>query len=127
MRFEYKVIPAPTKGIKARGVKGSAGRFANGLEAAINELAADNWVYVRAETLPAEEREGLMSKTTVFQNVLVFKRPVSAEDPAPVPVEEVVDDPHEEPASEDALSEESSSEPDVHAETSETDTDDRPA
>ena len=115
MRFEYKVIAAPTKGIKARGVKGSAARFAYGLETAINELAADNWIYVRAETLPAKEREGLMSKTTVFQNVLVFKRSVSAEEPAPAPVEEIIDDLHKNSVKDDEYSEESSPEQDAHA------------
>mgnify|MGYP001804396545 FL=1 len=47
----------------------------------MNDLAADGWEYLRADTLPAEQREGLMSKTTVYQNVLVFRRP-KAEKPA---------------------------------------------
>ena len=74
MSFEYKVIPAPARGLKARGVKTPEDRFANALETSINELAADGWEYVRADTLPSEQREGLMSKTTVYQNMLVFRR-----------------------------------------------------
>lgn len=74
MAFEYKVVPAPTKGLKARGVKSGVDRFANALETKMNELAADGWDYQRTDTLPCEEREGLMGKTTVYQNMLVFRR-----------------------------------------------------
>lgn len=78
MTYEYKVIPAPSKGLKGKGIKGGPDRFANALQTAINVVAKEGWEYVRAETLPSEEREGLMGKTTVFQNVLVFQRPVDA-------------------------------------------------
>ena len=60
-------------------MKSSSDRFANALQTAINLRAADGWEYVRAETLPAQEREGLMSKTTVFQNLLVFRKPRNAD------------------------------------------------
>lgn len=72
--FEYKVIPAPAKGEKERGLKTGADRFAHALSLTMNELAAEGWEYWRAETLPAEERTGLTSKTTVFHNLLVFRR-----------------------------------------------------
>lgn len=78
MTFEYKVVPAPTRGRKARGVKTPADRFARALEEAINELAADGWEYLRTDTLPAEERQGLTGRTTVYQNMLVFRRAVEA-------------------------------------------------
>lgn len=74
MAFEYKVVPAPVRGLKAKGVKTAEDRFAHALETAINALAADGWEYQRADTLPSEQREGLMSKTTVYQNMLVFRR-----------------------------------------------------
>lgn len=74
MRFEYKVIPAPKKGRKARGVRGTEKRFANALELAMNELAAEGWEYQRTDTLPCEERQGLTGRTTSFQNMLVFRR-----------------------------------------------------
>jgi hypothetical protein len=44
----------------------------------MNELAQDGWEYLRADTLPAEERSGLTSKTTVYHNLLVFRRPTAA-------------------------------------------------
>lgn len=73
-RYEYKVVPAPKKGRRGKGVKGPEGRFANALESVMNELGAEGWEYQRTDTLPAEERQGLTGRTTVFQNMLVFRR-----------------------------------------------------
>jgi len=74
MAFEYKVIPAPTKGLKARGKRSTGDRFANALETVMNELGAEGWEYQRTDTLPCEERDGIMSKTSTYQNMLVFRR-----------------------------------------------------
>ncbi len=97
MSYEYKVVPAPTRGLKAKGVKTAEDRFANALETAMNDLATDGWEYQRTDTLPCEQREGLMSKTTVYQNMLVFRRarpqakavaaPIAVEQPASVPAD----------------------------------------
>lgn len=83
MSYEYKVVPAPTRGLKAKGIKTPEDRFANALETEMNALAAKGWEYVRTDTLPCEQREGLMSKTTVYQNMLVFRREKSAAQTAP--------------------------------------------
>lgn len=77
-RYEYKVVPAPKKGRRGKGVKGPEGRFANALETVMNELGAEGWEYQRTDTLPAEERQGLTGRTTVFQNMLVFRRPLES-------------------------------------------------
>lgn len=74
--FEYKVVPAPKRGLKARGVRGTQARFANALELIMNDLGRDGWEYQRTDTLPCEERAGLTGKTTTFQNMLVFRRAV---------------------------------------------------
>ena len=42
-RFEFKVVPAPKRGLKARGLKGSEDRFAHALETLMNELGAEGW------------------------------------------------------------------------------------
>lgn len=73
-RYDYKVVPAPERGLKARGVKSAEGRFAHALETCMNEMAAEGWEYQRAETLPSEERQGLSGKQVVYRNVLVFRR-----------------------------------------------------
>lgn len=77
-RFEYKVIPAPRRGEKARGVKTTEDRFALALTGLMNRLGAEGWDYVRADALPCEERVGLTGTKTVYQNMLVFRRVMDA-------------------------------------------------
>lgn len=105
-RYEYKVVPAPAKGVKAKGVKRAEDRFALALAQVMNAHGAEGWDYVRADILPAQERSGLASKQTVYHNMLVFRReladapaeevPEQIEDAAPLaldtpPVDEVED------------------------------------
>lgn len=84
-QYTYKIVPAPAKAPKASGVKGTEARFARGLEVALNALAADGWEYLRADTLPSQERAGLTGTRTVNRSVLVFRRPAEARSPAPAP------------------------------------------
>ncbi len=72
--FEFKVVPAPSRGKRAKGIKGPEGRFAFALEDLMNKMAADGWEFLRAETLPSEEKSGLTSTKTTFRSVLVFRR-----------------------------------------------------
>lgn len=73
-KFEYKAVPAPTTGTKAKGVKTTEDRFALSLTEALNEMAEDGWEYVRAETLPCTERKGLTGSQQTYQNILIFRR-----------------------------------------------------
>lgn len=73
-QYEYKVVPAPVKGTKAKGVKTPQGRFANSVQTILNEMGAQGWEYQRAELLPSEERQGLTGSVTNWRNVLVFRR-----------------------------------------------------
>lgn len=75
-RYEYKVVPAPTKGQKAKGVKTPEGRFAQGVQAVLNAEGSAGWEYLRAELLPSDERTGLTGSTTNWRNVLVFRREI---------------------------------------------------
>ena len=70
-------MPAPKKGLKGKGVKGAEERFANALMSAMNTLGAEGWEYQRSDTLPCEERSGVMGKSTTFLNMLVFRRKIS--------------------------------------------------
>ena len=91
MHYEYTVTPAPARGEKIRGAKTPADRYAVALAQALNAMAADGWEYVRAETLPSEERSGLTSRTTVWMNVLVFRRGIARAETtvaAPAPANE---------------------------------------
>jgi hypothetical protein len=80
--YEYKVIPAPTKGKRGRGVKGAEARFANALEQVLIELGSEGWEYQRAETLPSTERSGLTGSATQWRHVLIFRRAMKTEDVA---------------------------------------------
>lgn len=84
MSYKYKVVPAPMRGLKAKGLKTAQDRFANALQTVMNDLAADGWEYLRADTLPSEQREGLISKTTVYQNMLVFRQSTKPKNKAPM-------------------------------------------
>ncbi|WP_430464515.1 DUF4177 domain-containing protein [Tabrizicola sp.] len=78
-RYEFKVIPAPRRGEKARGAKTTEERFALALTETLNAMAAEGWDYLRAETLPVDERSGLTGTKTSFQNMLVFRRSLEAD------------------------------------------------
>ncbi len=73
-QYQYKVVPAPTKGVKAKGVRTPEGRFAHSVESVLNTLGADGWEYCRAELLPSQERSGLTGSVTNWRNVLVFRK-----------------------------------------------------
>ncbi|KIC49191.1 hypothetical protein [Tateyamaria sp. ANG-S1] len=75
--WEYKVMPAPTKGQKAKGIKSAEARFAFALETLMNDMGREGWEFQRAETLPSIERSGLTGSTTEWRNMLVFRRPVN--------------------------------------------------
>lgn len=76
-RYEFKVVPAPRRGERARGYKTTEDRFALALTLMMNEFGAEGWDYVRADALPCEERVGLTGTKTTFQNMLVFRRPIA--------------------------------------------------
>ena len=77
-KFEYKAVPAPTTGTKAKGVKTTEDRFSLSLTNVLNEMAEDGWEYVRAETLPVTERKGLTGSQQTYQNILIFRKPTAA-------------------------------------------------
>ena len=73
--YDYRVIPAPRKLKKVKGVSGAEELFALTLTEAINEVARQGWEYVRAERLPAEAPRGWLKPAVAEeQAVLVFRR-----------------------------------------------------
>ncbi|MBV1903746.1 MAG: DUF4177 domain-containing protein [Marinosulfonomonas sp.] len=83
--FEYKVVPAPRKGLRAKGIRGAENKFANALQDVMNTNAADGWDYFRTDTLPCDERQGLTGRSTTYQNMLVFRRALADQQPAKNP------------------------------------------
>ncbi len=78
LRYEYKIVPSPRKGEKARGARTTPDRFALALTTLMNGLGRDGWEYLRADTLPCDERVGFTGSKTTFQSVLVFRRELVA-------------------------------------------------
>lgn len=89
-RYEFKVVPAPRRGEKTRGVKTTEERFANTLTQVLNELGRDGWDYVRADALPCDERVGLTGSKTTFQNMLVFRRLLEGDADAVQPMNRIL-------------------------------------
>jgi hypothetical protein len=83
-QFEYKVVPAPVRGEKVRGAKTTPDRFAQALMTVMNDLGRDGWEYLRADTLPCEERVGFTGRQTTFQHMLVFRRSLTVAADAPL-------------------------------------------
>lgn len=78
--FEYKVIAAPRRIRKVKGVPGAADQFAHTLGEAINEQARQGWEYLRADVMMADEPRGfLRSDVTAEHTVLVFRRGLQAQ------------------------------------------------
>ena len=71
---EYRVEPAPRRGTKAKGLKTAEDRFAAALTAKLNEMAAEGWNYLRADTMPCDERSGIAGRSTTYHSVLIFSR-----------------------------------------------------
>ncbi len=79
-RYEYKVIASPKRGVKTKGAKTNRDRFAFALGEMMNAQAKEGWEYQRAESLPSEEKPGLLKAAVeVYQSVLVFRRELSAQ------------------------------------------------
>jgi hypothetical protein len=73
--YDYKVVPAPKRAKKVKGVRAAEELFALTLTDAINEVARQGWEYVRAEHLPAEASRGWFRPAlSEEQTVLVFRR-----------------------------------------------------
>lgn len=85
--YEYRVIPAPLRGKKAKGLKTSSDRFSFALQEVMNEQSAEGWEYHRAETLPFEERSRMGRKSSGFQSVLIFRRLLLEEEAENIPAE----------------------------------------
>lgn len=73
--YEYKVVTAPRKAGRAKGVRGQDEKYAYTLGELMNKMAADGWQYLRAESLPVDKKAGMMGKTNEkYLSLLVFQR-----------------------------------------------------
>ena len=78
--YEYRVVPSPRRAKRAKGAKTPQDRYARTLAEVINAEAAEGWEYLRADTLPVDEKKGMLSAATeVYQTVLIFRRATAAQ------------------------------------------------
>lgn len=74
--YDYKVVPAPRRARKVKGVSGASDLFALTLTEAINEVARQGWEYCGSETLTSEAPGGWFRRGSVEErSLLVFRRP----------------------------------------------------
>lgn len=80
--YDYKVVPAPHRSRKAKGISDPAELFALTLTDAINQHARDGWEYLRAENMPVQTPRGFLKRPTEDSvSVLVFRRERAGMDP----------------------------------------------
>ena len=79
--YEYKVVPAPQRAAKVKGLKTSADRFAHTLAERINAEAAGGWQFLRTETLQCETRGRFGGIKQSTETVMVFAREVGVTRP----------------------------------------------
>jgi len=98
--YDYKVVPAPRRLKKIRGISSSAELCAMTLAETLNAVAREGWEYLRAEQVAAAPVGGWFRRgAEVVETVLVFRRPreapgpriaVEGEAPAAVPAEPLI-------------------------------------
>lgn len=73
--YDYKVVPAPRRARKIKGVKRPEELFAMTLTEAINEVARQGWEYVCTESLVAEGPGSWFRRgSSTEHTVMVFRR-----------------------------------------------------
>jgi hypothetical protein len=79
-RYAYKLVPAPQRATRHKGLKG-ADLFAATVQDILNTLGQEGWEFQRAETLPEEVRSGLTARSIAQRHLLVFRRPLPEPQP----------------------------------------------
>ena len=79
VRYEYKVIPAPRKPKAIKGLRAVEDQFAAVVAGVMNDMASEQWEYIRADSMPCEEKAGLMQRVETYHTLLVFRRPFAAD------------------------------------------------
>lgn len=76
MEYEYRVVPAPKRLRKIKGMHSTPELFAATLTDAINAEARQGWEYVRAESMAAEGPSGWFRRGRVVEEtMMIFRRP----------------------------------------------------
>ena len=83
-QYEYKVVPAPKRANKARGIRGQDARFSQTLEELLNDMALYGWEYIRADTMTVETGGLLRGSKSQQKTMLIFRRNSAPQDSQPL-------------------------------------------
>ena len=73
--YEYKAVAAPNRARRFKGVKGTANQFAMVISELMNDMASDGWEYLRSDSLPVDEKAGLLKgRMETYHTLLIFRR-----------------------------------------------------
>lgn len=81
-QYDYKVVPAPRKLKRIRGVNSAGELCAATMAETLNAVARDGWEYLRADQVSAAQEGGWFRRgTEVVETVLIFRRRHDADSP----------------------------------------------
>lgn len=83
--YEYKFFPAPLQVPGGADMTVDGASFAPTLQRQMNLISANGWEFVGREAMPVERRVWLVLRRTVYEDFLVFRRPLSLLVTAPKP------------------------------------------
>lgn len=72
--YEFKMIPAPERPARMKGLARGEDQFCATLTNVVNEMAADGWEYVRCEALPCSRSRWAFWARRTERQVFVFRR-----------------------------------------------------
>lgn len=72
-KYEFRAIPCPERALRSADIPAGADPFCETLAAAINDLAAEGWDYIRSETIEVKTRRFLRLRKQ-DRTFLVFRR-----------------------------------------------------
>lgn len=82
-RYEYKVIPVPTRCLGPRGADAGTDPAAYTVETVLNDLGLQGWEYLRTDCMTLQ-KGGILGRGEVTREMLIFRRhPVGLADRAP--------------------------------------------
>jgi hypothetical protein len=73
MKYEYKVVTAPTRVLAKRAVAQGNDPAPYTIEVVLNEMGVGGWEYVRSDRVMLEKRS-ILGRKKVEQDMLVFRR-----------------------------------------------------
>lgn len=72
--YEYRTVPAPTRGARFKGLRSSDDAFSLTVTEMMNEQAREGWEYIRSDKLTQSRGIWPFRRSAPGRNLLVFRR-----------------------------------------------------